>query len=239
MPPLSFRGRLVVLSALVCLVLTETVLTAAPVAEAQWSSGLTELNQGWLEHDGDRADWYHPDLDDSSWDVVDLTNQGPAREGFHWYRRRVSFGVERHDLRLLIAGGEGTYELFVNGIQVPGPTLLHSLRVGRPVEAVFPIHSSNGIFEIVLKTRIPEGYSAWHLPQFTNVTAGLPAAVEYERQALEGQRLYGLGPSLVINLLLCFAGVSSLAAFIAQRKKQEYLFLGLYLLLVGVSNGLS
>jgi hypothetical protein len=27
--------------------------------------------------------------------------------------------------------------------------------------------------------------------------------------------------------------------FIAQRKKREYLFLGLYLLLVGVSNGLS
>jgi hypothetical protein len=56
---------------------------------------------------------------------------------------------------------------------------------------------------------------AWHLPQFTNVTAGLPAAVEYERQAVEGQRLYGLGTSLVINLLLCLAGVSSLAVFIA------------------------
>jgi uncharacterized membrane protein YqjE len=33
--------------------------------------------------------------------------------------------------------------------------------------------------------------------------------------------------------------VSSLAVFIARRKKREYLFLGLYLLLVGVSNGLS
>ena len=227
------------LSALVCVALTAPVLTAAPIALSVWSSGLTELNQGWREHEGDRAQWSRPDFDDSSWDVVDLENQGPALDGSRWYRRRVSFDSDLHDLHLLIAGGEGTYELFVNGIRVAGPTLLPSLLVRRTVEAVFPIHSSAGIFDLALRTRIPPGYSAWHLPQFTNVTAGLPAAVEYERQALEGQRLYGLGPSLVINLLLCLAGVSSLAVFIAQRKKREYLFLGLYLLLVGVSNGLS
>jgi hypothetical protein len=233
------RNRHLALPALVCLGLTAPVLIAAPIAVTPWGSGLTELNQTWLEHDGDRAEWSRPGFDDSSWDFVDLENQGPAIEGSRWYRRRVNFGSDQRDLRLLIVGGDGTYELFVNGTRVSGPTLLPSLLVRRTVETVFPIHSSDGIFEIALRTRIPQGYSAWHLPQFTNVTVGLPAAVEYERQALEGQRLYGLGPSLVINLLLCLAGVSSLAAFIAQRKKQEYLFLGLYLLLVGVSNGLS
>ena len=236
---MPLRNRHLALSALVCLGLTAPVLIAAPIAVTPWGSGLTELNQTWLEHDGDRAEWSRPGFDDSSWDFVDLENQGPAIEGSRWYRRRVSFGSDQRDLRLLIVGGDGTYELFVNGTRVSGPTLLPSLLVRRTVETVFPIHSSDGIFEIALRTRIPQGYSAWHLPQFTNVTAGLPAAVEYERQALEGQRLYGLGPSLVINLLLCLAGVSSLAVFIAQRKKREYLFLGLYLLLVGVSNGLS
>ena len=239
MHPKSLRIRRVALSAVVCLGFIAPVLTAAPIAVTPWSSGLTELNQGWLEHDGDRVEWSRPGFDDSSWNVVDLENQGPALEGSRWYRRRVSFGSDQGDLRLLIAGGEGTYELFVDGIRVAGPTLLPSLLVRRTVEAVFPIHSSGDTFEIVLRTRIPRGYSAWHLPQFTNVTAGLPAAVEYERQALEAQRLYGLGPSVVINLLLCLAGVTSLAVFIAQRKKREYLFLGLYLLLVGISNGLS
>ena len=209
-----------------------------PLTDAQWSSGLTELNQGWVEHDGDWADWSRSDFDDSSWDVVDLANQGPALAGFHWYRRRVSFGADRRDLRLLIAGGEGAYVLFVNGIQVSGPTLLHSLLVRRTVEAVFPIHSSNGIFDIALRTRIPKGYSAWHLPQFTNVTAGLPTAIEYERQALEAH-VSGFGASVLINVLLCLAGISALALFIAQRRLREYLFLGLYLLLVGASNGLS
>jgi len=239
MHPMPLRNRHLALPALVCLGLTAPVLIAAPIAVTLWSSGLRELNQDWREHDGDRAEWSRPDFDDSSWDFVDLENQGPAIEGSRWYRCRVSFGSDQRDLRLLIVGGDGTYELFVNGTRVSGPTLLPSLLVRRTVETVFPIHSSGGIFEIALRTRIPQGYSAWHLPQFTNVTAGLPAAVEYERQALEGQRLYGLGPSLVINLLLCLAGVSSLAGFIAQRKKREYLFLGLYLLLVGVSNGLS
>src|ERR1700677_1589256 len=236
---MRLRNRHLALSALVCLGLTAPVLIAAPIAVTPWGSGLTELNQTWLEHDGDRAEWSRPGFDDSSWDFVDLENQGPGIEGSRWYRHRVSFGSDQRDLRLLIVGGDGTYELFVNGNRVSGPTLLPSLLVRRTVETVFPIHSSDGIFEIALRTRIPQGYSAWHLPQFTNVTAGLPAAVEYERQALEGQRLYGLGPSLVINLLLCLAGVSSLAVFIAQRKKREYVFLGLYLLLVGVSNGLS
>ena len=126
-------------------------------------------------------------------DVVDLENQGSALEGWRWYRRRVSFGSDQRDLRLLIAGGDGTYELFVNGTRVSGPTLLPSLLVRRTVETVFPIHSSDGIFEIALRTRIPSGYSVWHLPQFTHVPAGLPAAVEYERKHLEASAFTASG----------------------------------------------
>jgi hypothetical protein len=92
---------------------------------------------------------------------------------------------------------------------------------------------------IALRTRIPAGYAAWHLPQFTDVTMGLPTAIEYERQALESQRLFDLAPSICINLLLCLAGVSALALYALQQAQREYIFLGLYLLLVGISNGLS
>ena len=241
---MSWRKRLVLTPALMFLGLCAPALTAAPITAAaievtQWRSGLIELNQGWLEHDGDKTEWSRPEFDDSAWNTVDLEDLGPARQGWHWYRRRVNFGPDQHELRLLIAGGDGTYELFVNGIQVSGPILRPSLLVSRPAETVFPVSSSNGIFEIALRTRIPPGYSAWHLPQFTNVTMGLPTAIEYERQALESQRLYGLAPSIFINLLLCLAGVSALALYTIQPTQREYIFLGLYLLLVGISNGLS
>ncbi|HTV04076.1 MAG TPA: PP2C family protein-serine/threonine phosphatase [Acidobacteriaceae bacterium] len=235
---MSWRRRRALATALLFLGL-RALLSAAPIGVIQWRSGLIELNQAWLEHDGDNTEWARAGFDDSAWNTVNLYNLGPAVQGWHWYRRRVNFGPDERDLRLLIAGGEGTYELFVNGVQVPGPALRSSLSVSRPVEAVFPVHSSNGIFEIALRTRIPPGYSAWHMPQFTSVTMGLPTAIQYERQALESQRLYGLAPSICINLLLCLAGITALALYVLQQTQREYVFLGLYLLLVGISNGLS
>jgi phosphoserine phosphatase RsbU/P len=236
---MSWRKLPVLACALMFLGLCAPVLTAAPIEVTQWRSGLVELNQGWHEHDGDKTEWSRPQFDDSTWNTVDLEDLGPARQGWHWYRRRVNFGPDQRELRLLIAGGDGTYELFVNGIQLSGPTLPSSLLVRRPVEAVFPISDTNGVFEIALRTRIPPSYAAWHLPQFTNVTMGLPTAIEYESQALQSQRLYGLAPSIFINLLLCLAGIGALALYAIQPTQREYIFLGLYLLLVGISNGLS
>ncbi len=240
----SWRKRRVLVSALVFLGLSAPALAAAPVAVfpvviTQWSSGLIELNQGWRAHDGDQTEWSRPEFDDGAWNTVDLDDFGPAGQGWHWYRRRVNFGPDQRELRLLIAGGKGTYELFVNGTRVPGPTLRSSLRVSRPIEAVFPVIDANGSFEIALRTRVPPSYAAWHLPQFTTVTMGLPTAIEYERQALESQRLYGLAPSICINLLLCLAGVSAVALYVLEQSQREYILLGLYLLLVGISNGLS
>jgi len=235
---MSRRKRPVLAAALMFLGLCAPAATASTEV-TQWRSGLIEVNQGWHERDGDEAEWSRPEFDDSTWDTVDLENLGPARKGWHWYRREINFRPDQHELRLLIAGGNGTYELFVNGVQVTGPTLRSSLLVGRPVEAVFPISGSSGTFEIALRTRIPPSYAAWHLPQFTSVTMGLPTAIEYERQALESQRLYGLAPSICINLLLCLAGISALALYALQQTLREYVFLGLYLLLVGISNGLS
>jgi serine phosphatase RsbU (regulator of sigma subunit) len=212
---------------------------ATPTQVKQWRSGLIELDQGWVAHDGDNLQWSRPDLDDSEWGAVDLGDMGPAQEGWHWYRQHVVLDPDHTDVRLLLAGGAGTYELYVDGVRVEGPRLRSFLMVTRPVEVVFPISEDTGDYHIALRTHVPAGYAAWHLPQFTNVTIGLPTAIEYERQALESQRTYGLAPSICMNVLLCLAGIGSVALYVIQRKQREYLFLGSYLLLVGISNGLS
>ena len=49
----------------------------------------------------------------------------------------------------------------------------------------------------------------------------------------------GLAPSICINFLLCLTGISALVLFALQQTQREYMFLGLYLLLAGISNGLS
>ncbi|HZW79431.1 MAG TPA: PP2C family protein-serine/threonine phosphatase [Candidatus Deferrimicrobiaceae bacterium] len=236
---MSWCKRRVLASSLMFLGLCPRAQAAAPAEITKLPSGLIELNQGWVEHDGDETKWSRPDFDDSGWNPVDLDDQGPAQQGWHWYRRQVNFGPGQRDLHLLLAGGDGTYELFVNGIRVPGPTLRSSLLVSQPIETVFPVDAANGILEIALRTRVPPGYAAWHMPQFTRVTMGSPSAIEYERQAIESQRLSGLAPSILINLLLCVAGTSGLALYKIQRTAREYIFLGSYLLIVGISNALS
>ena len=212
---------------------------ATPTQVTQWRSGLIELDQGWVEQDGDNLQWSRPDLDDSQWNAVDLDEMGPAQTGWHWYRQHINLGPDHTDVRLLVAGGAGTYELYANGVRVPGPRVQSPLVVSRPVELVFPISQDSGEFQIALRTHVPAGYAAWHLPQFTSVTIGLPTAIEYERQALESQRTSSLAPSICMNLLLCLAGMGSLALYLVHRKQREYLFLSSYLLLVGISNGLS
>ncbi len=211
----------------------------APAPLTQWRSGLVELDQGWKEHDGDDLRWAARDFDDTQWNQVNLEELGPAQRGWRWYRHHVELGPDSNDVRFLLAAGPGTYELYVNGVRVSSASLWSALTVRRPVELVYPISGDNGDFEIALRTHVPAGYAAWHLPMFTNVTMGLPTAIEYERQALESQRLDGLAPSIFINVLLCLAAIGALAVYFVQRKHREYMYLGLYLLLVGVGNGLS
>jgi hypothetical protein len=216
-----------------------SIWAAAPQKVTEWRSGLVELDDGWVSQDGDNPQWARPDFDDSQWPETNLEDMGPAREGWRWFRQHIDFGPDRGELRLLLAGGKGTYELYVNGTRIPDADLKSSLMVARPVEWVFPISNENGDYQIALRTHVPPGYAAWHLPQFTSVTIGLPTAIEYERQALESQRLSGLAPSLCVAVLLSLAGMGALGLYFLQRPQREYLFLGAYLLIVGISNSLS
>ena len=78
----------------------------------------------------------------------------------------------------------------------------------------------------------------WHLPLFLTVAVGTPDAIDNERAAMESQRLYAAVPSIAINLLPILAAIGAFALFRSQRAHREYLWLGFYLFLLGLSNGL-
>jgi hypothetical protein len=63
---MSWRKRLVLASAVSCLPCCATAQTASPIEVTQWSSGLTELNEGWHEHDGDKMEWSRPEFDEGA-----------------------------------------------------------------------------------------------------------------------------------------------------------------------------
>lgn len=208
----------------------------SPIEITQWRSGLSEINEGWKTHDGDDLKWAQPAFDDGDWKAVDIEDIGPAQTGWRWFRKHINVGPDHPNIRILLEGGDGTYELFVNGARVEGPRLQSAFAVTRPVERVFDLSNDIGDFALALRTRTPANYAAYHLPLFLSLTLGTPTAIEYERQALQSQRMYALLPSLAINLLLIAMGLGGLALFLSQRGQREYLFLGLLFVSAGVAN---
>jgi hypothetical protein len=232
------RDKVLFLLAFVSLVAVRAAASAHATETIEWRSGLTEISQGWATHAGDNALWAQPNFDDGDWAQVDMEDLGPPQTGWRWFRKHISTGADLQEVRLLVSGGDGTFALFVNGVRLEGPQIRSAFNVRRPTERVFELSDPRGDFAIAFRTHTPANYAAYHLPLFLSVTLGRPTAIEYERQALESQRVYALLPSMAINFLLCAAGLVGLALYRSQRGQREYLFLGLYLLTVGISNGL-
>jgi phosphoserine phosphatase RsbU/P len=211
----------------------------AQVDATRWKSGMVDIDQGWREQDGDSLQWAQANFDDSQWKTVELDDMGPAVRGWHWFRLRVKLAPGHPHVHLLFAGGDGTYELYINGEKADGPNLLPFYEVTRPTEQVIPVPDGMTDLELALRTRAPKTYRNYHLPLFLTAALGTPGAIDNERQALQSQRVYEALPSTAINLLVILAGIAALALYRAQKGHAEYRWLGLYLLLLGISNGLG
>jgi hypothetical protein len=199
----------------------------------EWTS---DINTGWRTHEGDDPSWARPDFDDSAWNTVELDNLGAARRGWRWYRLHVRLHEDHPDLALLIQGGVGTYTLYANGTQVPGPRIRSSFAVKRPAERVFMPDIPGTDLVLALRTYAPPSYAGWNYPLFMTASLGTPEAIDSQRQALEGARLYLALPSIAINLLLMLAGIGAFALYASQRSHAEYRWLGLYLFLLGTAD---
>jgi hypothetical protein len=167
---------------------------------------------------------------------VRLGDLGAARPGWRWYRLHIRLSENHPGLTLLIQGGVGVYELYINGAPVPGPHLQSSFAINRPIERTFPLDMPGSGVDIALRTYAPPAYAAWRLPLFMTASVGTPDAIESQRRAIERGRLYTLIPSAAINLLLLLAGIGAFSLHRAQRHHSEYLWLGLYLFLVGAAD---
>ncbi len=208
------------------------------VDATQWHSGIVTLNEGWREHDGDNLAWAQPGFDDSGWQAVNLEDLGGAEPGWRWYRIQVQLKPGHDHVHFLVAGGPGTYELYLNGQKADGADLQSIWKVTRPTEQIFILDDDENHATIALRTHAPTMYTLWHYPLFLTVAVGTAGAIDNERQAMESQRLYTAIPSIAINLMLVLASIAAFALHRSQRDHKEYLWLGWYLLLLGMSNGL-
>lgn len=204
----------------------------------KWLSGTVDLNAGWHTHAGDDLAWAQSGFDDSAWQTVELDNLGAAQHEWRWFRLHVKLGSNHPHAHLLLVGGAGVYALYVNGRAMQGAGLHSLLGMQRPVEMAIPLPDDASEYTLALRTHAVPTYTLWHLPLFLTAAVGTADAIENERVAYESQRLYAAIPSIAINVVMVLAGLSVLALYANQRTRAEYLWLGLYLFLLGVSNGL-
>jgi phosphoserine phosphatase RsbU/P len=190
-------------------------LGAQTVDATGWHTGALEMTSGWVTHSGDNPAWASPSFDDSSWHSVEIDDIGAAQAGWRWFRLRVLLSENHPHIHLLIIGGDGVYELYANGQKVDGPELRSHFSARRPVERVISLDPRSPTLDFRL---------------------GTPDSIDIAREAAQSQRLYPALPSLFINLLLILAAFGALAFFRGQPTHREYLWLGLYLLLLGICN---
>jgi phosphoserine phosphatase RsbU/P len=197
---------------------------------------VSDIVTGWRVHEGDDSSWAGARFDDSAWSAVELDNLGASRPGWRWYRLHLRLHENHPDLALLIQGGEGAYTLYINGSEASGPHIRSSLVVKRPTEHLIPVDVNGTDLVLAMRTHTPPSYAGWRYPLFMSASLGTPGAVESQRQALEGARLNLALPSIAVNLLLMLAGIGVFSLYASQPKNSEYLWLGLYLFLLGTAD---
>ena len=212
------------------------IQTAQALDATDWNAGTISLTDNWRTHAGDNPAWAAPGFDDSAWKTVEIDDMGGARTGWRWFRLHVKLAPNHPAVHIFIAGGQGTYELYVNGELQEGAGLRSALGVERPTEQVFMIGRGQTDLELALRTHTPWTYAIWHVPLFLNASLGVPLAIENEQAAAQSERLYAALPPIENNLVVMLAGFAAFGLFLGQRARKEYRWLGLYLLFAGLSN---
>jgi len=131
----------------------------------------------------------------------------------------------------------GTYEAYVNGQRIPGPRIQSWLAVKENRPQIIPLPHGTDDVELALRFRVPKQMVEIYSPSL-NAFLGSPAAIRDEASAVSNGNLLQFLPSAAIALAIFVGGLGMLGLFLTQRSRPEYLWLGIYLALMGSSEGL-
>jgi phosphoserine phosphatase RsbU/P len=212
-------------------------ITAQPgpqsVDARQLPPGILDLTHNWRVHDGDNPAWSAPNLDDRNWPVEALDSSAASQPGWRWFRLTLRLPQDSASpLSLLLDGREGAYELYIDGNRIPGPTLKPSLLVTDPRDRVIPIPGYTDAVQLALRVHLARRLFE-RAPVFRVAELGPTRAIAARRIADENARLADYLPNLAIQLALILAGIGALGLYLAQKRRGEYLWLGVYLAALG------
>jgi phosphoserine phosphatase RsbU/P len=226
-----------------CLLL---LLFALPATAQQEIVTVTD----WRVHEGDNPAWASPGFDDSQWATIrfrQLNESEVSNAGTHWYRATFQVPADFAGQELAVGMGplDEVYDVYVDGARVgrlghwePDP------RGPFPRHLTFPIPPGllNGPVGHIAIRRWKGGAGLYW------VTFGMSGYMSHEHapeigpKALieERERLHpaagaiGELPWDLDYLLFLFAAAISFVLYSVQRRRLEYLYLGVYCTLWGV-----
>lgn len=224
--------------AMILLVLVAPLATTAqpglPTIDArQLPPGILNLTPGWRVHDGDNPAWSTPHLDDRNWSIEPLDSSAASEPGWRWFRLTLRLPRDSASpLSLLLDGREGTYELYIDGNRIPGPSLKSPLLVTDPRDRVVPIPGHRDVVHLALRVHVAKRLFE-RAPVFRLAALGPSPAISARQIADKNARLTAILPDFAINMALVLAGIGALGLFFAQKRRSEYLWLGVYLASLG------
>ena len=238
---LSLVARVRLIGALPCLFLLLVALPASAQKEI-----VTVPN--WHVHDGDNPAWASEDFDDSQWAVIryrEMTRNG-YEGGFHWYRATIEVPADfdGQDLDLGIDPLPEVYDVYVNGIPVghwgswepkpQGPFPRHLAFAIPPGLVKGPVahiairrwNGEAGLFWLTYD--VSGNFRFPHDPEI-----GSRLAIEALERLHPAAGAIQVLPWSLTYVLFLFAAAISFVLFSVQRRKPEYLYLGIFCLLSG------
>ncbi len=203
-----------------------------PVQVGSWPNGTLDLSAAstaqWSIHDGDNSAWAQPGFDDSAWSTTSLDAQNGDLTGWRWYRIRLHLPAAHPPLALLVTAGDGTWQAWANGSQLPGSVLLPPLLVTNPKTRIIPLNLSGDV-ELAFRTFVPPSSMFLADRGALRVQIGAPSAIENADRAVFSLRLGSVVLTCAVNFLQILAGIAVLSLFSFQREHREYLWLGIFL----------
>jgi sigma-B regulation protein RsbU (phosphoserine phosphatase) len=219
------------------------LLSAAAWAQTRIDSlpfGSMPLKDGWRFQVGDDPAWAEPRFDDGAWQRLAGAPPGGGCASACWYRLRIEFpakqtAVHHPPLAILLVADEGVVEAYIAGRRASATQFEPWWQEREPIEYVIPLPADQEFVEFAVRIHTPR--VAFDAGDAANIVAFIGSAESIQQAAAlhHAKRVLRALTSICINMAIFVAGAGSLLLFISQRGNAEYLWLGIYLALVGSS----
>jgi phosphoserine phosphatase RsbU/P len=199
---------------------------------------------GWRVHLGDDPAWASTNFDDSAWTTTDLDRSRFPRELMNgrsrWFRKRISVPAQLGPVDLLIRSYDGSYEVYIDGRRI-SPPIQSSLLWRGPVSHVFPLRRAGDPIvrdiEVAIRSHIYD-QPFWAGGSLSSVGVGSPEAAADFKTASAGRTLGNYVAPIAVDCLMVVVGLLVLTLFLQQRGRREYLWLGFFVICLGLTGGL-